>query len=725
MPNWSERLARVAAAMVAAAATVGGMLAIVVATAGAASAHAELAWSNPARESRVSTLPGAVKLSFTEAVGQPAAVSVIGPDGSQLVSGAPKVADRMLTQPLAAPEAAPEGRYAISYQVVSADGHNVSGTVSFVVGSSAGQTAAAGDVPSSAASPRGSPAPAVATLLVGLVVFLSFVTFALSRLVGAGGWTDPPRAGAVPGLVLAAGAAALVTLLLVLQLGGGAPRSAPVGLADAGPLVGWALEIMPLLNTVLGSLTVGIALVSGGYLHRKATIAGVLSATRWLAFAWAASSLLTIALKAVELIRLAPDASVISDLAEAPQVQAGVAQAALAVLAGLATTRVAVAALPLAVAALVPGLLTGHVRTAESPLLAAASLVTHVGAASLWVGGLAALAWVAIRRSTSWLELVPGYSRLALGCFVVVAASGTAVAFTRIGSLDALFTSAYGIVIVLKAVLLGALASLGWLQRRRLIDKQPRGRQPFLLLAGTELTLMVLAFALASGLSQTPPPSGLQEADQVSEASRDSGRPSQENRQDQVASHRELSGLLLAESDLPKEYTAGGGHHHDAGASEAAPQLEEACSPIAELIGTHPSVQQTNHPQASVSFSKSHFGPVVTQTIVDYGSQESATEALARFRGSGESCDRYLQSTSPIGANAYEVEPGQGVGDVERGTFVRLAAVGADFDDLYWDVWAVQSGDQLLALSFRSVPGGGNQELATVIDAAMSKADPR
>ena len=77
-------------------------------------------------------------------------------------------------------------------------------------------------------------------------------------------------------------------------------------------------------------------------------------------------------------------------------IQAGL----VVVVAGLArsarTTRGAAVAMLVALAALAPPTLTGHSASAGSHELAVASLLVHLLAAGLWVGGLAALAWAAL-----------------------------------------------------------------------------------------------------------------------------------------------------------------------------------------------------------------------------------------------------------------------------------------------------------------------------------------
>ena len=512
------------------------------------------------------------------------------------------------------------------------------------------------------------------------------------------------------GLVLGAGAAALLTLVLVLVLGGGAPRPAPPGLPDAGALVDWTLEVAPLLSTVLGALTVGSALLAGGFLGQTRSIPGVGTATRLLAATWAGLGLVTVAVTAVQVHALGPREPLLGELVGSVQVRATVGEAVLAASVALVVGRAPRLALPLAIAAVVPELLTGHVRTDDSPLVAGAALVVHVVAASLWVGGLFALTWLAVRRRTSWPDALGGYSRMALVCVLALAASGTVVALGRVHSLGDLFGSAYGLVIVVKALVLVALAAIGMLQRRHVVASELRGMRSFLLLAGSELTLMVLAFGLATGLSQTPPPPVSSSGGASSDPAAGPGRP--------VA----LPAALLTAADLPDGYRSGAGHHQD-GAATAAPNDDPACAPIGELIGTHPSVLRTDLPQVSVSFTKSHFGPEVTETIIDYGDQASARSALTRFQRSGTRCGRHTQSTSPIGANIYTVHPGQPVKGAPGGRTVRLTAVGADFDGLNWDVWATRVGSRLVAVSLRSAVGGDNDDLAPAVSAALAKLE--
>lgn len=176
VPLWN-RVARLVSVAILSA------VAALVAAGAPASAHAELAGSNPVQGSTVASLPGSVRLTFSEVVGRPAAVSVIAPDGTDLADGGPGVVDDTLTQPVAAADA-PAGQYSVSYQVMSADGHTISGAVQFVlqgVSGQASETAGASPAPS---ADEGVGTGVLVGLVAGLVAALGMVVLGLSRLVG-------------------------------------------------------------------------------------------------------------------------------------------------------------------------------------------------------------------------------------------------------------------------------------------------------------------------------------------------------------------------------------------------------------------------------------------------------------------------------------------------------------------------------------------------------------
>jgi methionine-rich copper-binding protein CopC len=100
-------------------------------TAPVGAAHAQLESSNPADGARLTSRPKRVTLEFGEAVDAGfATVSVLGPGGKthweagKAQANGPKV--DVPVRPLG-----PAGQYVIKYRVLSADGHPVSGKVSF------------------------------------------------------------------------------------------------------------------------------------------------------------------------------------------------------------------------------------------------------------------------------------------------------------------------------------------------------------------------------------------------------------------------------------------------------------------------------------------------------------------------------------------------------------------------------------------------------------------
>jgi methionine-rich copper-binding protein CopC len=112
--------------------------AVLLAGAGPAAAHDELLSSDPSEAGVLAALPSRAILTFSGPVSEVREVTVTGPGGS-VANGAPTSVGAEVRQNL---WAGPDGSYTMTYAVVSADGHEVSGEVRFEVGDTAG---AAGD----------------------------------------------------------------------------------------------------------------------------------------------------------------------------------------------------------------------------------------------------------------------------------------------------------------------------------------------------------------------------------------------------------------------------------------------------------------------------------------------------------------------------------------------------------------------------------------------------
>ena len=147
---------------------------------------------------------------------------------------------------------------------------------------------------------------------------------------------------------------------------------------------------------------------------------------------------------------------------------------------------------------LTPGV-TGHASSSESHEVAVTTVALHVAAASLWVGGLAAILVLLGRRRALLEAVLPRFSTLAGVCLATLTVSGVFTAQVRLGSWAALVFTGYGVLVIAKAVALVLLGGLGLLTRRRMAA----GRLPVLRWAGVEVTLMVVTLGLAAALSQT------------------------------------------------------------------------------------------------------------------------------------------------------------------------------------------------------------------------------
>ena len=116
---------------------------------------------------------------------------------------------------------------------------------------------------------------------------------------------------------------------------------------------------------------------------------------------------------------------------------------------------------------LTPGL-AGHAATEDLVPLALSADVLHLGAVSLWLGGLAVLvATVLPRRLAGELSVaVPRFSRFAFWAVVTILVTGTFQSWRQVRSAAALTDTTYGRLLIVKVVLFAVLVGLGGLSRR-------------------------------------------------------------------------------------------------------------------------------------------------------------------------------------------------------------------------------------------------------------------
>lgn len=343
------------------------------------------------------------------------------------------------------------------------------------------------------------------------------------------GW---PRRSEVVGWLLGTALITGTALYLALSLGHGVPAPGPADLPEPGRLTEWALPALRAVADLTAVLTVGLLLTATLLLPSpEGTLSGLaLRASRaaaWSALAWATAAVAEAVFTASDIlaepVRSFPGPSaVLSTVLQIPQGKALLWQAGLAFVVAMAVrwtlrTREAVWVLLVAVVALAPPVLTGHAASSGAHGFAVVSLLVHVVAASLWVGGLVGVTWVAVRGSRRLGAAVGRYSVLAAWCLAVVIVSGVGNAAIRLGWGD-LFTSSYGALVIVKAAAVVALGGLGLLHRRRTLVRlgppaddaagQAVGaRRAFTGLAVVEVAVMAATIAVAVALSRTPTPS--------------------------------------------------------------------------------------------------------------------------------------------------------------------------------------------------------------------------
>jgi copper transport protein len=411
------------------------VLVALVALAAPASAHAVLEQSNPVDSSALTRAPTQVTLGFSEAVTiNSHSVQVVDASGRRADLGDATHGSDDSTVVVRLKPDLPTGTYIVSWRVISADTHPVSGGFYFGIGQAPDAAAAA------AAAGSGRTGSAV-SYTAGLFRFTDFAglalllgsTFFLLVLWPAGGSVAAARRVLWTGWGLTSASA----VLLILVQG---PYSAGTGLSTifaSGPL--------------------------SEVLHDRF---GHLLLLRLLALALA-----------VPLLRrvLGPGPRAAAPL---PARHRG-AELELGALALVTLLTVAAA---------------GHAGAGSDSLLATVSTMAHVGAMAVWLGGLATLTVFLgaprpatagagaggpagaeetdARWSAALSETLPRWSRVAMAAVGVLVLTGVYQAWREVGTLAALPATSYGKVLLVKVWLFALMLWLGWLGHRWVTRRQ-------------------------------------------------------------------------------------------------------------------------------------------------------------------------------------------------------------------------------------------------------------
>jgi putative copper resistance protein D len=137
--------------------------------------------------------------------------------------------------------------------------------------------------------------------------------------------------------------------------------------------------------------------------------------------------------------------------------------------------------------------------------LGAAAIAVHALAAAVWCGTLAALT-VTVSARGQWARVLPRFSQLSLLCMIALLIGGVAGALTTVDSVQDLYASGYGRVLLAKITVTGALLVLAWRNRstwvpaaraHRISAAQSRTKSLI------EVALMAVALTLAAALTVT------------------------------------------------------------------------------------------------------------------------------------------------------------------------------------------------------------------------------
>ena len=150
----------------------------------------------------------------------------------------------------------------------------------------------------------------------------------------------------------------------------------------------------------------------------------------------------------------------------------------------------------------------GHAAAGSWPVaITIAAQWAHFAAAGVWLGGLAALL-VGVRGAVSSAKAasVRRFSAIAGGALLVVFATGIVRTFDELSTWSDIYSTSYGLVILVKIALLLGIAALGARNRRRSVPVAATDLAPLRRTSRFELGLAAAALAAAALLGTLSPP---------------------------------------------------------------------------------------------------------------------------------------------------------------------------------------------------------------------------
>ncbi|MFG2476432.1 copper resistance CopC/CopD family protein [Streptomyces fagopyri] len=497
----------------------------VLAGAAPVSAHAALTGSNPQQGAVVTQAPDQVALTFSEKVAMSdGAVRVLDPKGKRVDTGK-AFETGGTTYGVKLHAGLPDGTFTVTYQVVSADSHPVSGAFTFSIGAPSQTSVALSDT---------AVGGGVVGTLYGIGRYVSYAGFIL--LVGGAAfvlacWQRGAGVRAVQRLVVSGWLALTGATLALLLLRGSYVGSGRIGdifdlslLAEVLQTKSGAALVSRLL--LLAAAALFIAVLFGAYARRDEAEAGgegtAEDATGAAADGAATSGNRTVDdSTATATTTTATDTDTDTDTDDRADgagrsggagrsVRAGRTQGAEGVAdAGSVadadgkdlTFGLAIGGAVVAAGLAASWAMAEHASTGIQADLAMPVDVLHLLAVAVWLGGLSTLL-VALFRAPAEEQIeaaaVRRFSRVAFGGVTVLAATGIYQSWRQVGSWSALTGTSYGRLLLIKVALVAVLVGIAWISRRwtaqlseaptvvaRLVEQRAAEKEPATVAAGS------------------------------------------------------------------------------------------------------------------------------------------------------------------------------------------------------------------------------------------------
>jgi copper transport protein len=164
-----------------------------------------------------------------------------------------------------------------------------------------------------------------------------------------------------------------------------------------------------------------------------------------------------------------------------------------------------------AAGAILADVIFSHAAAGQNPTIDVAVQSLHVLAVGLWMGGLIGLLVTLGRRlpDEATARVAERFSRVATVGIATVAGTGVLRAISEVGTIDALFSSDFGRLVIAKTALLGVLALLGAVNHFRNVPAAGRALTGLRRVGSVEILVGGTVVLLAAALVNVAPPSSV------------------------------------------------------------------------------------------------------------------------------------------------------------------------------------------------------------------------